>query len=125
LASANVIRRFKHGAILLLTGDFSPSDALAERKRDAMPETGKRKRQTLGRSSIDQRVRPLALRNFGKRILAGTVPIHASQRKRNALVESGLDPQMLIDEVRKFASTEAGRGNIGTRFIPQAVTWLN
>jgi hypothetical protein len=32
---------------------------------------------------------------------------------------------MLVDEVGKFAAAEAARGNIGTRFIPQAVAWLN
>jgi hypothetical protein len=40
-------------------------------------------------------------------------------------VKSGLDPGMLIDEVKKFAATETSRGNVGTRFIPKAVTWLN
>jgi len=32
---------------------------------------------------------------------------------------------MLIDEIGKFAVAEAGRSNIGTRFILQAMTWLN
>jgi hypothetical protein len=32
---------------------------------------------------------------------------------------------MLVDEVKKFAASESARGNIGTRFIPQAVKWLN
>jgi hypothetical protein len=40
-------------------------------------------------------------------------------------VKSGLDPEMLIDEVKKFAAAESARGNVGTRFIPQAVTWLS
>jgi hypothetical protein len=40
-------------------------------------------------------------------------------------VKSGLDPGMLIDEVRKFAAAEMSRGNVGTCFIPQATKWLN
>ena len=31
----------------------------------------------------------------------------------------------MIAAVKKLAQDEAARGNIGTRFIPQAVTWLN
>jgi hypothetical protein len=40
-------------------------------------------------------------------------------------VKTGLEPQMLIDEAAKLNATESARGNIGTRFIPRAVTWLN
>ncbi|MFB9265984.1 hypothetical protein ACFFWD_22980 [Bradyrhizobium erythrophlei] len=45
--------------------------------------------------------------------------------KFDELVEMGLDAQMLIDAARKLAKDEADRGNVGTRYIPQAVTWLN
>jgi hypothetical protein len=40
-------------------------------------------------------------------------------------VKTGVDPQMLIDEVKKFAAAEKSRGSVGTRFIPQATKWLN
>jgi hypothetical protein len=40
-------------------------------------------------------------------------------------VKSGLDPGMLIEEVKKFAAAENSRGTVGTRFIPQATKWLN
>lgn len=55
----------------------------------------------------------------------GPNPRKPAESKFNALVKTGLDPQMLIDAVKKLATDEAGRGNIGTRFVPQAATWLN
>ena len=55
----------------------------------------------------------------------GPNPRAPAEKKFNALVKSGLDPDFLIGEVKKFAADEGKRGNIGTRFIPQAITWLN
>jgi hypothetical protein len=34
-------------------------------------------------------------------------------------------PEVMIDVAKKLATDEATRGNIGVRFIPQAMTWLN
>jgi hypothetical protein len=68
--------------------------------------------------------RLLALRSFGK--LIPPVRSRSSQAGRakfNALVKSGLDPQM-IDEVRKFAAAETTNGSAGTRSILQAVSWF-
>jgi uncharacterized protein YdaU (DUF1376 family) len=55
----------------------------------------------------------------------GPNPRQPAEKKFSALVKSGIDPEFLIGEVRKFAGAESSRGNVGTRFIPQAVTWLN
>ncbi|VIO73865.1 hypothetical protein [Bradyrhizobium ivorense] len=55
----------------------------------------------------------------------GPNPRKPAESRFAALVKTGLDPAMLIDAARKLASDEGARGNIGTRFIPQAVTWLN
>ncbi|WP_163150427.1 YdaU family protein [Bradyrhizobium uaiense] len=55
----------------------------------------------------------------------GPNPRKPAESKFNALVKTGLDPEMLINAAKKLAMDENGRGNIGTRFIPQAVTWLN
>lgn len=55
----------------------------------------------------------------------GPNPRKPAETKFEALVRTGLDPQTLIDAARKLASDETARGNIGTRFIPQAQTWLN
>ena len=55
----------------------------------------------------------------------GPNPRKPAEQRFNSLVKSGVDPQMLIDEARALCEAERKRGNIGTRFIPQAVTWLN
>jgi hypothetical protein len=55
----------------------------------------------------------------------GPNPSKPAEAKFNALVKTGVDPQMLIDEVKKFAAAEKSRGSVGTRFIPQATKWLN
>jgi hypothetical protein len=55
----------------------------------------------------------------------GANPRKPAETKFNALVKTGVDPEMLIAEAKKLASLEAGRGNIKTKFIPQAITWLN
>jgi hypothetical protein len=54
----------------------------------------------------------------------GPNPRAPAEKKFDALVKSGVDPEMMIAE-EKLAQSESSRGNIGTRFIPQAVTWLN
>lgn len=55
----------------------------------------------------------------------GPNPRKPAEQKFASLVKSGLDPQTMIEGAKKLASDERSRGNIGTRFIPQAVTWLN
>jgi hypothetical protein len=55
----------------------------------------------------------------------GPNPRKPAETKFNALVKSGADPGMLIEEVKKFSAAEQSRGNVGTRYIPQATTWLN
>lgn len=55
----------------------------------------------------------------------GANPRKPAETKFDALVRTGLDPQTLIDGARKLAGDETARGNIGTRYVPQAVTWLN
>jgi hypothetical protein len=55
----------------------------------------------------------------------GPNPRQPAETRFNALVKTGLDPEMMISEAKKLAVAENARGNIGTRFIPQAVTWLN
>jgi hypothetical protein len=49
-------------------------------------------------------------------------PAEASFR---ALVKSGVDPHQLIAAASAFASAERARGNVGTRYIPHAVKWLD
>lgn len=55
----------------------------------------------------------------------GPNPRKDAEKKFDGMVKSGVDPQTMIDAARQLAADEARRGNIGTRFIPQAITWLN
>lgn len=54
----------------------------------------------------------------------GPNPRKTSEQKFNALVKTGVDPEIMIAGAKQLAIEEARRGNIGTRFIPQAMTWL-
>lgn len=55
----------------------------------------------------------------------GSNPWVPAEKKFNALVKTGVDPETLIAAAAQLARDEAQRGNIGTKFIPQAITWLN
>jgi hypothetical protein len=55
----------------------------------------------------------------------GPNPRAPAEQKFVALVKAGVDPAMLIAAVKKLAADEAVKGNIGSRFIPQALTWLS
>lgn len=55
----------------------------------------------------------------------GPNPRKPAEQRFNSLVKSGVDPQMMIDGAKELCEAERKRGNIGTRFIPQASTWLN
>jgi len=55
----------------------------------------------------------------------GPNPRKPAEQRFASLVKSGVDPGMMIEAAKKLAVDEAARGNVGTRFIPQAQTWLN
>lgn len=55
----------------------------------------------------------------------GPNPRKPAEQRFASLVKSGLDPGMMIEAAQKLAADEMARGNVGTRFIPQALTWLN
>lgn len=55
----------------------------------------------------------------------GANPRGPAEKKFNALVKSGIDPDLMISAVRKLAADEGGKGRVGTQFIPMAQTWLN
>lgn len=55
----------------------------------------------------------------------GPNPRKPAEERFNSLVKTGVDPQTMIDAARELCEAERKRGNIGTRFIPQAITWLN
>lgn len=53
----------------------------------------------------------------------GDNPRKPAEEKFNRLVKTGVDPDVMIEAVKAMAVTNAA--NVGTQFIPQAVTWLN
>jgi hypothetical protein len=55
----------------------------------------------------------------------GANPWQPAEKKFNALVKTGVDPEAMIRAAAELAREEGTRGNIGTKFIPQAITWLN
>jgi hypothetical protein len=55
----------------------------------------------------------------------GSNPWGPAEKKFEALVKSGIDPEKIIAGAKQFAYEEGVRGKVGTEFIPMAVTWLN
>jgi hypothetical protein len=55
----------------------------------------------------------------------GANPWQPAEKKFNALVKTGVDPEAMIQAAAALAREEAASGNVGTKFIPQAITWLN
>lgn len=53
----------------------------------------------------------------------GPNPRKPAEQKFNALAKTGVDPAMMVAAVKRMATDQAR--DIGTRFIPQAITWLN
>jgi hypothetical protein len=55
----------------------------------------------------------------------GANPWQPAEKKFGALVKTGVDPEVMITAAAALAREEGARGNTGTKFIPQAITWLN
>ncbi|MGO4510906.1 hypothetical protein AB4Z51_28240 [Bradyrhizobium sp. 2TAF36] len=115
----------------LFISDDPASAPLAPRKPDAMPEREEEAEKEEETDSRPGKARPeRAPSRFDEFWQAyprrdGPNPRKPAETRFDSLVKTGLDPQMLIDAAKKLATDEGARGNIGTRFIPQAVTWLN
>lgn len=108
------------------------STMLAEPEQDACLEKDTYTRKEVegekdSRSVADATRPPAKFEEFWKAYprREGPNPRKPAEARFCALVKTGLDPDFLIAEVRKFANRDDTRKQIGTRFIPQAVTWLN
>lgn len=107
----------------------SPSNATSN--ADALPYQSQSQPQSQkeeSSSSVAPATRPKEPSRFDEFWKAypkrdGDNPRKPAEAKFNALVKTGLDPQMLIDAIRKYAIDNAGK--VGTPYIPQAQTWLN
>lgn len=112
-------------------GFFDASEALAPRTQEAMPEKRREETETETEKntlSVAPATRPKEPSRFDEFWKAyprrkGDNPRRTAEAKFNALVKTGLDPQMLIAAIRHYATDKADK--IGTEFIPMASTWLN
>lgn len=55
----------------------------------------------------------------------GDNPRKPAEKKFNALMKTGVDPDMMIAGARKASADARARGIYGTKFVPQAIKWLN
>lgn len=94
--------------------------------QSATPEREKRR----GREETDSRPKPVECapsrfeefwKSYPRRL--GDNPRKPAEEKFNRLVKTGVDPAVMIEAVKAMALTKAA--DVGTQFIPQAVTWLN
>jgi hypothetical protein len=108
------------------------SETLAKPERSVRLEKEKREEEEkkgLSRSVADA-PGPDASEKFEEFWLAypprdGPNPRKPAELKFRALVKTGVDPELMIAAAKKLATDERARGNIGTRFIPKAMTWFN
>jgi hypothetical protein len=115
-----------------LPASLGSSRALANIRETSETDLGPRTKEEdrgLSRSDADA-PRPSASEKFEEfwkayPPRAGPNPREPAEQKFRALVKTGVDPEFLVAAVRKLANDEQARGNIGTRFIPKAMTWLN
>ena len=55
----------------------------------------------------------------------GDDPRKPAEKKFNALVKTGVDPDVMISGARLATAAAKERGIYGTKFVPQTVKWLN
>lgn len=55
----------------------------------------------------------------------GDNPRKPAEKKFNALVKTGVDPEVMVSGSRKASADARARGVYGTKFVPQAIKWLN
>lgn len=114
---------------------FSTSTVLVENQDDTDTEIPPQRKEEGGRREEveeDSRVAgaPEASDSFEEFWKAfprrdGPNPRKPAEQKFNALVKTGVDPAIMLAAVKQLAIDEGKRGQIGTRYIPQTVTWLN
>jgi hypothetical protein len=123
----------KRGFIVVDQGEEqAASEPLAEcltreeREREREGETEKRE----SKAEIRSPSAPSASDDFERFKKAyprrdGSNPWQPAEKKFKALVKTGVNPEAIIAGAAALAREEGARGNVGTKFIPQAITWLN
>jgi hypothetical protein len=115
---------------LIDAGFFETSEVLAKPLAGCLPreeDIGKRKEEKIPTPAKPQARASDEFQRFKKAFPRrdGANPWHTAEKKFNALVKTGVDPEVMIRAAAELAREEGARGNIGTKFIPQAITWLN
>ena len=87
-----------------------------EKRKEDIPPVAKATR--LASSKFDE-----FWREYPKR--DGENPRKPAEKKFNALVKTGVDPDSIIAGARQSSADARARGAYGTKFIPQAIKWLN
>jgi hypothetical protein len=109
--------------------DASPTP-LVQVQGEGKGKEGERKGKEISSRSVADATRPGEhpkfeefWRSFPRR--DGPNPRKPAEQKFSALAKTGVDPDVMIAGAKQLSIDESRRGNIGTRFIPQAVTWLS
>jgi hypothetical protein len=118
---------------LIDSGFFSASEALAPCKRDACLET-EAEGEAQGKKETDKPPVAEATRGVSEKFEEfwkerprrdGDDPRKPAEKKFNALVKTGVDPDVMISGAKLASVAARERGIYGTKFVPQTVKWLN
>lgn len=123
----------RRGFILIIQEEVQPaSDALAGRlprgEREGQDQNIEKRKENS--RSVAKATRPaenLKFEEFWKAYPRrdGPNPRKPAEQKFNALVKTGVDPDVMIAGAKQLAAEESRRGRIGTQYVAQAMTWLN
>lgn len=110
-----------------------PSPSTTENPPQMKEEGGKREEKEVKKEnsrSVAKATRPaenLKFEEFWKAYPRrdGPNPRKPAEQKFNALVKTGVDPDVMIAGAKQLAAEESRRGRIGTQYVAQAMTWLN
>lgn len=96
-------------------------------KKDSIDEEGKKeekkKERTLVASAIIELFETRFWASFPKR--EGSNPKSPARKSFSAAVKNGHDPEKIIGGASRFRDSARSTGIEGTKYVPQAVTWLN
>lgn len=115
---------------------FSTGAEPVQDEEENEPEISPQRKEVGGRrEEIEESIQPVAKatasssrfdefwKEYPKR--EGDNPRKPAEKKFNALVKTGVDPEIIISGARQASSAARTRGDYGSRFVPQAIKWLN
>lgn len=116
---------------LIQAGFFDASEPLAERKQEAIPEKEIQVKEEEEEEEEHTSASPPRVnakfdefwKEYPKR--DGDNPRKTAEKKFNALVKTGVDPDLIIAGARHAAADARRRQVYATKYVPQAIKWLN